>query len=84
MFQEYFLYLAIVLLFLDLQKFLFHVYNQHEKIDHTYFYHFSIFSTENGLFSRKECNVILVNDVICADSMKHDLQNVVFVLHHLP
>ena len=55
----------MVLLFLDLQKFFFHVYNQDEKLDHTYFYHFSIFSTENGL-------------------MKHDLQNVVFVLHHLP
>ena len=49
MFQENFLYLAIVLLFLDLQKLFFHVYNQDEKLDHMYFYHFLIFSTENGL-----------------------------------
>ena len=53
MLKEYFLYLVIVLLFLDLQKFFFRVYNQDEKLDHTYFYHFSIFSTENGLFNGK-------------------------------
>ena len=50
MFKEYFLYLAIVLLFLDLQTFFFHVQNQDEKLDHTYFYHFAIFATENDLF----------------------------------
>ena len=39
MFPEYiyFLYLAIVLLFLDLQKFFFHIYNKDKKLDHTYF-----------------------------------------------
>ena len=52
MFQEYFLYLAIVLLILALQKFFLHVYNKDEKLDHSYmyFYHFSVFSTKNGLF----------------------------------
>ena len=44
MFQEYFLYLAIVLLFLDLQRLFLNVKNQDEK------FNTSMFHSENGLF----------------------------------
>ena len=43
MFQENFLYIAIVLLFLDLQKLFFHVYNQDEIRPYVFVPFFNIF-----------------------------------------
>ena len=43
MFQENFLYIAIVLLFLDLQKLFFHVYNQDEIRPYVFLPFFNIF-----------------------------------------
>ena len=58
------------ILFLYLQTSLFSECNQVEKLENTYFYHFSIFSTENYRFQCKVCNVIFMNEVISNDNME--------------